>query len=175
MSQLPDIPTSEYLSALITQLRKLDGLNNQTVSGIRPYHCIQFLFKNIQPKTNQNHIYQLEYDFVNAVASALLNAGRIGSQPRLQPRASQVQSIRRMVFRHGDIIPTYRETGFALIALLPKQSVVAIPSCFTASLPCCLIALLPCWLLFQHWELFLFCCFLRPMCLVFCLSSRVAL
>ncbi|KAI1103046.1 hypothetical protein F4804DRAFT_247402 [Jackrogersella minutella] len=101
---LPAKPTSEYISSLISELENLDGLTGQAVSGIPPLDCIRFLFDYIRLQTEGERVYELEYQFLHAVASALLNSRRTESGPKLHPSAGQVRSIRRVVFHHGDTI-----------------------------------------------------------------------
>ncbi|KAI2465606.1 P-loop containing nucleoside triphosphate hydrolase protein [Annulohypoxylon bovei var. microspora] len=120
---LPTTPTPEYLFSLIKQLEKLDGLADQVISGVLPHDCIRYLFEHIQPKVNGKHAYDLEYQFVYAVASSLLNSRRIEDKPRLQPRAGQVRSIQRVVFRHGDTI-LVAWTGYGKSIVLQSVSVI---------------------------------------------------
>ncbi|KAI1204054.1 P-loop containing nucleoside triphosphate hydrolase protein [Annulohypoxylon truncatum] len=122
-SILPARPTSEDLFRLIADLEKLDGLTSQTVSEVPSHDCIRYLFEHIRPKRNEEHAYDLEYRFVHAVASALLNGSRIEGIPRLQPRAGQVQSIQRVVFRHGDTI-LVAWTGYGKSIVLQTVSVI---------------------------------------------------
>ena len=99
-TELPKIPTSEYLRGLIDRIAECRDLAVGRALNIPIRACIEYVLRN----TGLSRYKELQYDFVRAVALVLLNAGRPdGSQVR-QPRHGQVESIRRVVYRLGDTI-----------------------------------------------------------------------
>ncbi|KAI1107151.1 hypothetical protein F4804DRAFT_243098 [Jackrogersella minutella] len=120
---LPDKPTSDDLQRLISGLGRLNGLAGLHGSGVLARDLIRYLFKHIQDRPSSDHTFLLQYNFTLAVARAVLNRNTpIGSE-RLQPRVGQVQSIQRVVFRHGDTI-LVAWTGYGKTIVLQTVSIV---------------------------------------------------
>lgn len=126
---LPLNAPDEYLFDLIAKFAMLNGLSDDAVVaalGVSPRQCIWYIYQQIQAKTTGDDRLSLEYSFVQAVATVLLNRNRqVGAVDvaRLQPRVGQIQSIQRTVFRHGDTI-LIAWTGYGKSIVLQTVSVI---------------------------------------------------
>ena len=118
-TELPQIPTSEFLRSLIDHISECRDLAVGRAMNIPIRACIEYVLRNTGPSGYK----ELQYDFVRAVAMVLLNAGRLdGSQVR-RPRHGQIESIRRVVYRLGDTILIAR-TGYGKSIVLQAVSVI---------------------------------------------------
>lgn len=123
ISQLPASPTLENLRNVIIHLESLDEITNQLTTGIPILAVIQYLFHHIQLNSYKEHKDQLEYDFIQAVATAVLNSNRAEGLTRLQPRVGQVRAIQRIAFRYGDTI-LVAWTGYGKTIVFQTVSII---------------------------------------------------
>ncbi|KAI1808542.1 hypothetical protein F4811DRAFT_548929 [Daldinia bambusicola] len=121
--QLPPMSTSEDILDLITAIRNSNDVTGQLSSGVPVRDCIRHLFEQIRPEQYQQHNGQLEHDFAEAVATAILDHNHSDDSPRLDPKASKVGAIRRTVFLHGDTI-LVAWTGYRPILVTQTVSLI---------------------------------------------------